>query len=268
MAPDMENFRALHAVRVLKDASAIDLDKLIELAYDPYLPGFEAMVPPLIRAYDRNRASYPQLAEAIDVLRTWDFRTSKESVAMSLAHFYGIEFARKFGQPERMIPFNQQVLGRDPLNLTDAGLLTAFDSAVTQLNEDFGTWNTPWGEINRFQRLSGDIDLQFDDEQESIAVGMASGRWGALGSFGANARPNTKRIYGSSGNSFVAVVEFGERLRAKSILAGGQNSNPNSPHFYDQAQRYADVNFKDVAYYREDVEARAKETYNPGKRTN
>lgn len=267
MAPDLENFRALHAVKVLKEATEIDLDQLIELAYDTYLPGFEAMVPPLVRAFDRNRSAYPQLAEAIEVLRSWDFRTSKESVAMSLAHFYGMEFAREFGQPERMIPFNQEVLGSDPLELTDSGLLSAFDAAVMKLNEDFGTWNTPWGEINRFQRLSGDIDLQFDDAQESIAVGMASGRWGALASFGANARPNTKRIYGSSGNSFVAVVEFGDRVRAKSILAGGQNSDLNSPHFYDQAQRYADVNFKDVAYYREDVEARAKETYTPGKRS-
>ena len=134
------------------------------------------------------------------------------------------------------------------------------------MNEDFGSWKTPWGEINRFQRLSGDIDLKFDDEKESLPIGMASGRWGALASYGATARPNTKRIYGSSGNSFVAVVEFGERVRAKSILAGGQNANPSSPHFYDQAQRYADADFKDVAYYREDVEARAKETYSPGKR--
>jgi acyl-homoserine-lactone acylase len=266
MAPDLENFRALHAVRVLKNATQIDLDALIELAYDSYIPAFEFMVPPLIRAYDRNRSAYTHLDDAINVLRNWDYHTSKESVAMSLAHFFGVEFAREFGQPERMITFNQTVLGRDPLQLTHSGLLAAFDKAVTTLNDDFGTWNTPWGDINRFQRLSGEIDLPFDDEQESIAVGLASGRWGALASYGATARPNTKRLYGTSGNSFVAVVEFGERLRAKSILAGGQNSNPNSPHFYDQAQRYADVNFKEVAFYKEDVVARAKETYNPGKR--
>jgi acyl-homoserine lactone acylase PvdQ len=60
------------------------------------------------------------------------------------------------------------------------------------------------------------------------------------------------------------VVEFGERVKAKTMLAGGQNNNPNSPHFYDQARRYADVEFKDVAYYREDVEARAERTYRPG----
>jgi acyl-homoserine lactone acylase PvdQ len=132
------------------------------------------------------------------------------------------------------------------------------------LEEDFGRWDTPWGEVNRFQRLSGDIDLEYDDEAPSLAIGMASGDWGALASFRAKRYPGTKRIYGSSGNSFVAVVEFGDRVQAKSLLAGGQSGDPASPHFDDQAERYANVEFKDVPYYREDVEARAVRSYRPG----
>ncbi len=266
MAPDQENYRALHAVRVLKDARDITLDGLIELAYDPYLPAFETLVPMLTTAYERAGGNHPDLKEAVDTLRNWDYRTSKESVAMSVAHYYGSEYARDYGSPDRLIPFNRNNLGTQVRLPENAELVETFARALGKLNEDFGSWKTPWGEINRFQRLSGDIDLKFDDEKESLPIGMASGRWGALASYGATARPNTKRIYGSSGNSFVAVVEFGERVRAKSILAGGQNANPSSPHFYDQAQRYADADFKDVAYYREDVEARAKETYSPGKR--
>ena len=91
-------------------------------------------------------------------------------------------------------------------------------------------------------------------------------RWGALASFGTRFGKNTKRQYGTSGNSFVAVVEFGDKVKAKSMLAGGQSSDPNSPHFDDQAQRYADGEFKDVAYYREDVEKRAEKTYHPGEK--
>jgi acyl-homoserine lactone acylase PvdQ len=93
---------------------------------------------------------------------------------------------------------------------------------------------------------------------------MASGNWGALASFGARRYEGTKKLYGTSGNSFVAVVEFGEKVKAKSLLAGGQSSDPDSPHFDDQAQRYADRQFKDVAYYRDDVDARAVRTYQPG----
>jgi acyl-homoserine lactone acylase PvdQ len=106
----------------------------------------------------------------------------------------------------------------------------------------------------------------FDDDRPSMPIAFASGRWGALAAYGARYNNNTKKIYGTRGNSFVAVVEFGNRVRAKSILAGGQSGDPESPHFDDQAQRYANVEFKDVPYYKEDVLKRAKETYLPGKR--
>jgi acyl-homoserine lactone acylase PvdQ len=88
-----------------------------------------------------------------------------------------------------------------------------------------------------------------------------------LAAYGARySSPNAKKLYGTRGNSFVAAVEFGERVKAKSILAGGQSGNPNSPHFDDQIQMYADVKWKDVPYYKEDVVKRAKESYVPGKR--
>jgi acyl-homoserine lactone acylase PvdQ len=142
--------------------------------------------------------------------------------------------------------------------------LEFFKKTIDALAADFGSWKTPWGDINRYQRITGDIWQNFNDSLPSIAVGMASGNWGALASFGARSY-DTKRIYGTSGNSFVAVVEFGDKVKAKSILAGGQSGDPASSHFDDQAQRYADVQFKDVAYYREDVERRAVSKYHPGK---
>ena len=142
--------------------------------------------------------------------------------------------------------------------------LRIFAGTLAALQQDFGDWRVPWGEVNRFQRLSGAIDLAFDDSEPSIPVPMAASSWGALASFRAVPGADTKRIYGRSGNSFVAVVEFGDRVRAKSLLAGGQSNDPSSPHFDDQAERYADRQFKDVAFYREDVLARADERYRPG----
>jgi acyl-homoserine lactone acylase PvdQ len=93
---------------------------------------------------------------------------------------------------------------------------------------------------------------------------MASSYWGALAAFGSRGKQDTQRIYGTRGNSFVAVVEFGEKVKAKTLLGGGQSGDPNSPHFDDQAQRYVDGEFKEAAYYREDVERRAKRIYHPG----
>jgi len=262
MAPDAESFRGIHAVRVLTGKSDLTLDKLIEVAYDPYLPGFEKLIPGLIAAFDESGSSYDDLAPAIDVLRTWDLKTSTDSVAMSLAHFYGTLYEANGSNPGNLKGMDRvDYFGTESPH---AERLRIFAAAVAQLTADFGQWNTPWGDINRLQRLTGNIALSFDDQAPSLPVGMASGRWGALASFGAKQYPGTKRIYGNSGNSFVAVVEFGDKVRAKSLLAGGQSGDPDSPHFLDQAQRYVDREFKEVAFYKNDVMLRAERTYHPG----
>jgi len=256
-----ENFRGVHAISLLKEADSLTLDKLIELAYDPYLPAFETLIPGLIDAYEEEQVANEELEAAIDLMREWDYAVSEYSVQMSLAHFYGmrlyneVETPRSLSYMERFEYFANE--------LPTEKRISHFLTTMAQLEEDFGTWKTPWGEINRYQRLDGAIDQQFDDSQPSIPVGLASGRWGALAAYGARSK-NTKKLYGYRGNSFVAVVEFGDKVKAKSLLAGGQSGDPDSPHFNDQAQPYADVQFKDVAYYKEDVEKRAEKTYKPG----
>jgi acyl-homoserine lactone acylase PvdQ len=262
MAPDQENFRGIHASQLLKQQTKkLNLDTFLELAYDPYLPAFSFLIPELLGSISSTLpAAY---APAMELLRNWDYRTSKESVAMSIAHFYGENYQRRFRSLSRFAEPDPNA--KIP---TPAELQTVLIQTLEQMNTDFGTWNTPWGEINRFQRLSGDIAAGFDDSKPYIPIGLASGNWGALAAYGARATENTKRLYGYRGNSFVAVVEFGAKVRAKSILAGGQQADPNSPHFFDQAQRYADAQFKEVPFYREDVEKRKVRSYHPGKKKN
>lgn len=265
MAPDAENFRGIHAVSVLTGQSGITLNKLIDLAYDPYLPGFEQLIAGLIDAYDRSAEPLPDIAGAIEVLRSWDRRVSVDSVAMSLAHFYGSHYKEQGVVPDTLREASDmQLIDYFGSGSPPEERLRIFAGTVAMLNADFGQWSTPWGEVNRYQRLTGAIQQPFDDSAPSLPVAMGSGNWGALASFGAKRFPGTKRLYGTSGNSFVAVVEFGDKVRAKTLLAGGQSGDPDSPHFDDQAQRYVDRAFKEVAYYREDVERRAQRTYRPG----
>ena len=264
MAPDPENFRGIHAVQVLTGESDFTLDKLIEVAYDPYLPGFKTLISGLIDAYDKSRKPLRALTKPINILRQWDYHVSVDSVALSLAHYYGMQYLAEGTRPDDK-SFMQTIehFGNDSLR---SERLTIFNLAVEKLTADFGQWNIPWGDINRLQRLTGDIALPVDDLKPSIPIGMASGRWGALAAFGARSVNGSKKLYGYRGNSFVAVVEFGDKVKAKSLLAGGQSGDPASPHFYDQAQRYAQGKFKDVAFYKEDVLKMAVEKYIPGQR--
>ena len=263
MSIDRENFRGIHASRLLQGTTDFTRDKLIDLAYDPYLTGFEKLIPGLIEAfYDQPEEN---LKDAIDVLRDWDLRAGKESIAMSLAHFYGMTCYREGTSPalfekrpmERLNYFGTDAPYRERLQL--------FKRALREMEARYGTWDIAWGKINRFQRLDGSIEQEFDDHRHSLPIGMASGNWGALAAFGSNPTEDNNKLYGVSGNSFVAVVEFGEKVKAMSLLAGGQSGNPDSPHFFDQAQRYAAAEFKEVAFYREDVERRAESKYRPGR---
>jgi acyl-homoserine-lactone acylase len=147
-----------------------------------------------------------------------------------------------------------------------AEMLQALGTATDKLAADFGKWQTPWGEINRFQRLTGDIVQPFSDAGPSIPVPFTSARWGSLASFGARQYPGTKRWYGTSGNSFVAAVEFGkDSVRARAVTAGGESGDPKSKHFNDEAERYASGNLRTVYFYPSQLAGHTERTYHPGK---
>ncbi|MBI3504208.1 MAG: penicillin acylase family protein [Proteobacteria bacterium] len=265
MAANPENARGIHAVRVLKDAKALTLDGLIAAANDSYLTAFEPLIPSLVKAFDGAPSSDPlktSLAAQVALLRGWDLRYSVSSVPTALAIYWAMDLMRRSAAPARAkgIPvLDYMATGTSPKER-----LESLERASAKLTADFGTWKTPWGEINRFQRLTGDIVQPFDDSKPSLPVPFTSSAWGSLAAFGQTTPTKTKRIYGDVGNSFEAVVEFGPTVKAKSLLAGGESGDPASKHFTDQAERYTKQQFKDVRFYRKDVEAHAERTYHPG----
>ncbi|MEI8089281.1 MAG: penicillin acylase family protein [Opitutaceae bacterium] len=260
-----ENARGLNAVRVLSRAKSFTIDSLIAAAYDPTLPAFETLLPKLCSAFDALPAEDSRraaLAAPIAALRAWDHRAAVDSIATTLA----ILWAQSFG-PMISEAKNRELVVVDHLvaTLTAPQCLDALTLVTARLTRDFGTWETPWGEINRFQRPSGDITPKFDDTAPSRPIAFAPSDWGSLPAFGVSGPPQTtKRIYGNRGNSFVAVVEFGPRVQAKTLLAGGVSGDPKSPHFNDQAALYAAGKFKDAWFYRADIEKNAERTYHPG----
>ena len=258
-----ESARGLHAIRVLENKKDFTLDSLMAAAYDSYLPWFEKTIPALIKAWDDSASANmkAKLADQIAILRKWDLRWSATSVPTSLAVFWGEEVRRRLGADVRKPGIAVGDLGGA---VTPEQLLESLAAASDKLQADFGTWKTPWGDINRFQRLTGDVVQPFNDTQPSIPVAFTSSTWGSLASFGARAYPGTKKWYGTSGNSFVAVVEFGDRVRARAVTAGGESGHPSSPHFNDEAQRYSTGNLREVYFYRSQLKGHTERDYHPG----
>jgi len=260
-----ENPRGLHATRVLTGRHDMSLASLVDAAFDSYLPAFERQLPILIADYDALPASDPlkeKLAGPIALLRTWDYRWGITSMPTTLAVFWGDilwDKASKLDSEEGLSVYDRMAEKAGP-----QVRLNALAEAADRLEKDFGSWGVPWGEVNRFQRIDGAIVQPFDDAKPSIPVPFTSSRWGSLASFGAHRWPGTRRYYGTSDNSFVAVVEFGDKVHARAITAGGESGHPGSTHFNDEAERYTTGNLRTVYFWPEELQGHVERTYRPG----
>ena len=250
--------RTTQAISVLGGERRFTLDSLVMAAYDPALPSFSRLIPGLVQAYEQSgdAAGRPERSGAIALLKTWDCKWSASSTATSLAVFWGDALWDKAAAALAARGQNTDALRDENWMANEAShgeKLAALDIAIDRLKTDFGSWQVPWGEINRYQRNDGAVSQVFDDGKPSIAVPYTSARWGSLASFKAKRYPGTKRYYGTHGNSFVAAVEFGPRVRALAVTAGGESGHPASPHFNDQAARYAAGDLRPVWFWPEDL---------------
>lgn len=276
MAPDGENFRGINAVRTLGETNKYNIDKVIKAGYDTRLAAFEVLVPALVNAFEKN-VKYPDtlyalLVGPVTVLKHWDYRCGENSIATTLAVEWGQRLlpAIQASQDPYEFEFVDQVTKTRQFAAAarPEALLLPLMETVNDLQAKFGRWQTPWGRINRFQRISTDIDHKFDDSQPSYPVAFVSSAWGMLPSYTSRSFPGTQKRYGVNGNSFICAVEFGRRIKAKSLLAGGESGEVNSPHFFDQGKMYSKGEFKDVLFYKPDVMAHAEKTYHPGENNN
>lgn len=270
MAPDGENFRGVNAVKVLDKEKSYTIDKVIAAGYDTNLAAFEVLIPSLINVFEKSvkptDSLYAALNEPIAELKKWNYHSSETSVATTLA----IEWAGKLSTTLQKLYIDEgeddQVANvkRFAASATPEQVLPPLLVVVNDLKKKFGKWQMPWGEINRYQRVSSDIQQKYDDAQPSVPVGFASALWGMLPSYNSRYYAGTQKRYGVSGNSFICAVEFGPKIKAKSLLAGGESGDPSSKHFNDQLEMYTKGKFKDVLFYKEDVLKNAERTYHPG----
>ena len=267
MAPDGENFRAVNAARLLAGANDFTLDSLIAKGYDHYLTAFDVLLPALFDAYSGEPDSTRRaLQEPIALLQKWDRRSAARSVATTLGVEWGTRVLRYAPRPGTAEAASDAVaMAHAALeHSTAAQKIGELAAAMADLRQRYGNWKMEWGDICRYQRLTGKILETYDDRKPSWPVGLVASTFGELPSYVSRVMPGTTKRYGVSGNSFIAAVEFGKKVTARTVVTGGESSDPASPNFRDQAAMYLNGKFKDVLFYPEDVQAGAVATYHPG----
>jgi acyl-homoserine lactone acylase PvdQ len=270
MSTEPENFRGITAARLLAKAEKFTIDSIIANGYNTTLSAFEELIPALINGYEKDVSKsdsvYIKLAEPISILKNWDLKSGVSSIATTVA----IEWIQKLTPLISQVRVNGKEVDLVTRVHTYAQTASAAEltgnllAVINELTVRYGTWKTPWGDINRYQRLTGNLQETYDDNKPSLPVGMAASTWGCLPSFVSRYPNGSLKRYGYNGNSFICAVEFGKKVKAKSLLAGGESGDPNSKHFGDQAEMYTKGIFKDVLFYKEDVLKHAERMYRPG----
>ena len=268
MAFHDENFRAINAQRILAENNSYTLDKVIAAGYDRKMTAFELLIPALIKAFEttNTKTDYSYLNEALKTLKDWDHRCGENSVATTLAIQYGEMLAQNIGAVNIPGPHKASILEKTRKYAAEGNpfeMMAIFVAAYESLVKKYGSWNIPWGQINRFQRISGDIDNKYDDNKASLPVAFTSSSWGTLPAYASQSYSGTKNRYGNMGNSFICVVEFGKKIQARSLLAGGQSGDQGSRHFFDQGEMYTKGLFKPVYFYKDDVKKHMERIYHP-----
>lgn len=259
MAPEGENFRSLYAVKRLAKSKNWNLDSLTALGYDRYLPIFDTLLPPLLQDLRTTNNLSPDLQAVADSLRHWDRRSATASVATTVAVFWAYSL---LAQQRRGAPANAddvQTASWMVHHTPPAERLQLLSGILDGLKQLYGTWQVPWGDINRYQRWKGALQPSFDNSISSLPSPLASAALGSLPSFETVWQQNKQ--YGMAGNSFVAAVEFGKRLRAFAVSTGGQSFNAASKHFSDQSWLFLNGKLREVWFYKEDVERHAERKY-------
>jgi acyl-homoserine-lactone acylase len=268
MATEQENFRSVLAIQELEKENAFTLEKIIALGYNHYLGAFDSLLPPLISSYENLAASHPlrnQLREPVTILKEWDRKSSIESVATTLAVLWAYNIFSNSEMYTNLSAKNEMeayaFLSR---SIHAEENLKYLMETIEGLQSVYKTWKVPWGEINRYQKLPGSLQPSFDHAKESLPVGMASAVFGSLPAF--ETQWKDIKGYGVAGNSFVAAIEFGEKIKAKAIAPGGQSFNASSKHFSDQAAMFIAGTFRDVFFYKDDVLKNSERKYHPGEK--
>jgi len=223
--------RSRRALKLLSETGTLDRENLRRIKYDTVYERI-GYVDELWDALEKLKVN-GELAEARDLLITWDFAADNQGPADSLALLMIKDF-----------------MSAEYQNKDFPDVETQLKEKVEHLKAHFGRIDPPMSELLRLRQ--GDVDLPLDGGSDTL---RASTTWRV---------EDDGRLRLVHGDSFIQWVEWraGERVRSQSIQPfGAAISRPESPHHTDQMELFVNHQLKPVHFWREDVIANAKRRY-------
>ncbi len=199
----------------------------------------------------------PEVARALDTLRSWDGSLAKGSRGSALFQEWWTTYCGELDyNTDRTQLFAEDWSETRPIE-TPRGLRNpekaaqAFHDAMASLKQQYGTWDVTWGDIHRFRR--GNVNLPM------------GGGGHDLGAFRVVLydKASDGRYVANSGDSWIFAVEFGATPKAYTVVAYSQSGDPKSAHYNDQAELYIGGKMKRAAFTESEIQAQLEREYTP-----
>jgi acyl-homoserine-lactone acylase len=229
--------RPQHAVNMIKDDASITYEELVAYKMNTGMEAADRFLDDLLAAVQQHPE--PTADKAAAVLKTWDKATNADSRGAVL-------FARWFAMQNASMaatPFDPARPVATPNGLKDPQAAVAqLVKAATEVEKQYGAMDVAWGDVNRFKV-----------GQYEFPANGGSGQYGIFRTmyFQRNAADN--KNYAFFGDSYVAITEFGPKVRAQVLLSYGNATQPGSKHIGDQLSLLAEKKLRPALLTREEV---------------
>lgn len=260
---NVDTRRAKVSRLLLRDMKNVTLDDWCRAGFDTTIYWPMEVLPRYKRDLEELKTTDPALAAKVEPyyehLFAWDCKGTLESTQATLCWAWYTELYEL--KPEGKL---QTKYLNDP-----KARISSILPAVNKLQLLYGDWKVPWGKVARMERLpnvSVQEDLNFSAKLPNLPCGGMPSELGTVfNTFYPPPTPLRREMYGLAGHSYVACIEFAKAGPvARSILVFGESGDPDSKHFFDQAELYSKRELKPAWFEWDEVVANTKAKYRPG----
>jgi acyl-homoserine-lactone acylase len=245
--------RSQMAITLIDTRQKLSLEDVIKLKYSYRMLLADRVRDDLVAAV---KATNPtgDVAAAIDVIARWDKTAAPESRGGTLFEIWWRRYVEGSDADSMFAePWTPDSAMTTPRGLKDpARAAQAFASAVAEMEKRYGSADVAWGDVHRLR--IGKVD---------VPLGGCMGDLGCFRVIWYKDDPDGKRE-AVGGDGWILAMEFGDPVRAYSVLAYGESDRNDSAHHDDQAEMFARGELKPVVWLDKDVDAATVTRYHPG----